>query len=474
MSLQTPLTGKPDNPDNAIDELAPHARGYKAVLQNRNFLALWVGQIFSQLADRIIFVVFISLIVNNFGTSDRYTSFLYVAFTIPAILLTAIAGVFVDRWPRRAVLVGTNILRALIVVLIPTAAAATGGWAIYAMAFLISAATQFFVPAEAATIPMIVNRASLLTANSLFTTTMMASVIFGFALGDPLINIFSLKQVHWALTALFVAASISLMFVKAPPVCLLDDGLPPPATVGESFARFKQEIQDGLQYIGDNKLVRNAMLKLALLFSTMVALCILFISFAKAYLFDDPLVAARKFAYIIAFSGVGMAIGAAWVGNAFHNARRGVMVFSGFAITGLGLALLTLTGMIPEKVYAFNLPKFALDFVYLDEVRFTMRMLYTYSLSVIMGIAAAFVAIPLQAVLHELIPEDKRGKVLGVQFTLLSTSSTLPVLVAGLAVEQLGVDTMFLLIGVPTLIFGIVGLYRRLKADRNHVFVANW
>ena len=42
------------------------------------------------------------------------------------------------------------------------------------------------------------------------------------------------------------------------------------------------------------------------------------------------------------------------------------------------------------------------------------------------------------------------------------------------AVEQLGVHTMFLMIGIPTLIFGIVGLYRRLKADRDHVFVANW
>jgi MFS family permease len=136
--------------------------------------------------------------------------------------------------------------------------------------------------------------------------------------------------------------------------------------------------------------------------------------------------------------------------------------------------LLTLVGLIPEKVYAFNLPRVASDFIYLEEVRFTMRMLYTYTLAVIMGVAAAFVAIPLQAVLHEMIPEDKRGKVLGVQFTLLSTSSTLPVLVAGLAVEQLGVDTMFLLIGVPTLIFGFVGLYKRLKADQNHVFIANW
>lgn len=473
MPLQTPSS---DNVSVSLPEVPLAAReGYRVVLTNPNFLALWIGQIFSQIADRIIFVVFISLIVSHFGPSDRYSSFLYIAFTIPAIMLTAIAGVFVDRWPRRAVLVATNLMRAALVALIPWAAEATGGWAIYCVAFLISAATQFFVPAEAATIPTIVSRSALLTANSLFTTTMMVAVIFGFALGDPLINLFSLNKVHWAITGLFLLASLSLAFVKTPPLCMLEEGeRPVDTTLKGAFVRFGEEIQDGLKYIGDNPMVRNAMLKLATLFSAMVALCILFISFAKTFLFDDPQVAAQKFAYIIAFSGVGMAIGAFWVGHSFHHARRGVMVFGGFICVGLCLVLLTLTGLFPKHNYVLRLPEIASGFVNLAAVSFTGRMLYTYALSIIMGVAAAFIAIPLQALLQELIPEDKRGKVFGVQFTILSTSSTLPVLIAGLAVEQIGVSAMFLLIGIPLLLFGLIGLYNRLRAEKDHVFVANW
>lgn len=473
MPLQTPSTE--NIPANLADVTLSPREGYRVVLTNRNFLALWIGQIFSQIADRIIFVVFISLIVSHFGPSDRYSSFLYIAFTIPAIMLTAIAGVFVDRWPRRAVLVTTNLMRAALVALIPWAAEATGGWAIYYVAFLISAATQFFVPAEAATIPTIVSKSSLLTANSLFTTTMMVAVIFGFALGDPLINLFSLSKVHWAITALFLAASLSLGFVRTPPLCVLeDDSRPPAATMAEAFRRFGEEIQDGLKYIGDNPMVRNAMLKLATLFSAMVALCILFISFAKTYLYEDPQIAAQKFAYIIAFSGVGMAIGAFWVGHSFHHARRGVMVFGGFICVGLCLALLTLVGQFSMQDHVFNIPRLVSGFIDLAPVRFTVRMLYTYTLSIIMGVGAAFIAIPLQALLQELIPEDKRGKVFGVQFTILSTSSTLPVLIAGLAVEQVGVSAMFLLIGLPMLVLGLLGLYNRLRADKNHVFAANW
>ncbi len=472
MPLQSPSS---EQAEPHLEETLLPREGYRAVLTNRNFLALWIGQIFSQIADRIIFVVFISLIVRHFGASDRYTSFLYIAFTIPAIMLTAIAGVFVDRWPRRAVLVVTNLMRAALVALIPWAADATGGWAIYIVAFLISAATQFFVPAEAATIPTIVSRSSLLTANSLFTTTMMVAVIFGFALGDPLINLFSLGKVHWAITTLFLLASASLAFVNTPPLCMLEEGeRPASTTLGGAFQRFFDEIKDGLRFIGENPMVRNAMLKLATLFSAMVALCILFISFAKTYLFDDPQVAAQKFAYIIAFSGIGMAVGAFWVGHSFHHARRGIMVFGGFIAVGLCLVLLTLVGRFSQHDYAFQIPHVVSGFVDLAEIRFTVRMLYTYALSIIMGVGAAFVAIPLQALLQELIPEDKRGKVFGVQFTILSTSSTLPVLIAGLAVEQVGVGAMFLLIGLPMLIFGVVGLYNRLKAEKEHVFAANW
>jgi MFS family permease len=470
MSLQTPI---PQQTPDSIEELTPQ-HGYRAVLANKNFLALWLGQIFSQIADRIIFVVFISLIVAHFGASDRYSSFLYIAFTIPAILLTAIAGVFVDRWPRRAVLVTTNMMRAVVVAGLPWAAQATGGWAIYMMAFMISAATQFFVPAEAATIPMIVRKNHLLLANSLFTTTMMASVIFGFALGDPLINIFSLEKVHWAITVLFLLASTCLMFVKTPPVCFLDDGRLPPTTLKESFARFWEEMKDGLDYIRTHTLVLRGILKLAVLFSTMVALCILFITFAREFLFDDPQVAARKFAYIVAFSGVGMAIGAFAVGQFFQQAKRGFMVFGGFTVIGFCLVLLTLVTLISKSDYALKLPPFAGNFFYLDEFRFTFRMLYTYALSIVMGVGASYIAIPLQALLHEMIPEDKRGKVLGVQFTILSTCSTLPVLVAGLAVEELGVRFMFLLIGVPLFIFGLTGLIQRLKAKKEDVLVANW
>ena len=57
------------------------------------------------------------------------------------------------------------------------------------LTFLVSTLTQFFAPAEQAVIPLIVEKPYLLSANSLYTTTMMASVIIGFAMGDPLLEL---------------------------------------------------------------------------------------------------------------------------------------------------------------------------------------------------------------------------------------------------------------------------------------------
>jgi MFS family permease len=440
-------------------------------------MCLWLAQVFSQLADRVIFVVFVALIVHHYGANESYNSYLYIAFTIPAILLTAIAGVFVDRWPRKLTLILTNVLRAALMLLLPFAVQGSL-LQLYTLAFLLSAVTQFFVPAEAATIPAIVSTNQLMTANSLFTTTMMASLIVGFALGDPLISAFGLAQIHWVIGALFAASALLLLGLKLPQTVALknkSDELPCNTTIQNSFVSFYGDIKEGFAFIKESAPVWQAMAKLALLFSVLVAMCILSISYAKHYLFSNPEIAARKFAYIVAISGIGMAIGAALVGKPLRRVARPVLVYSGLLLVGLGLsALACVAWVLPHlETMALFLPAWQLGSLYVDALPLTQRMVYTYSSVILLGLGAAFVSIPLQALLHERIPEDKRGKVLGLQFTLLSTSSTLPVLIVGLATEYIGVLTLFWLMASPFLIWGFLGL-KHVWECRRGTAVSEW
>ncbi len=281
-------------------------------LKNKNFLALWIAQIFSQLADRVIFVVFVAVIANKFVfASTTHQSLLYVAFTIPAVLLTAVAGVFIDKWNKKHVLIATNITRASLIALLPLFSKTIFG--IYVLAFLVSSITQFFVPAEASTIPATVRKDQLLSANSLFTATMMGSIIFGFVLGDPLINIFGLKEVYIAISSLFILSMISLLFMKYKPTKGEE-------TQHKTFKEFTDELKEGFVYIKSNPIILNAMLKLSALFSIIVMLCILAISISQQILYPlNPALGAQKFVYIVASSGVGMVIGSLIVGKFFKN-----------------------------------------------------------------------------------------------------------------------------------------------------------
>lgn len=430
------------------------ARGYGSLFANRDFLMLWLAQIFSQFADRIIFVVFVTIIAINFDPSGKSTSlqsWLYIAFTIPAILLTAIAGVFIDKWNKKITMIITNILRGLIILLLPFLDKTLMG--LYAVAFLISSVTQFFVPAEASIIPSVANKYQLLTANSLFATTMMASLIFGFALGDPMINIFGISSVHWGIALFFFASAICLIFVKHKQVV---------KTAGEGTT-FLSDLKEGLVYIKDTPIVRSSMIKLAVLFSVIVMLSIMSIGLSQKYLYpDNPALGAQKFAYIVVYCGVGMVLGAFLVGNVFRKVEKHLLVYIGIFACGMALFLFSMLPFIPQ-LSVFHFHTRALFMLYLEQFDFTYPMLYSYIVATLIGASTAFVAIPSQTILHTEIAPEVRGKVFGILFTLLSTSSALPVLVAAWGAEILGVAKMILIISLPILAFGIYKLatYRK-------------
>lgn len=443
--------------DNNIDSLTyASATGYRAVLKNKNFLFLWLGQIFSQLGDRVTFVVFVAIIAQHFYMSASFQSWLYIAFTIPAVLFTAIAGVFIDRWNKKHVLIFTNILRALIVILLPLTDNYLMG--IYALAFLLSSVTQFFVPAESASIPTLVNKKQLIAANSLFTTTMMGSIIFGFALGDPLINIFGLKAVHWAVASLFLISSVCLTFIKKTSASLETEG-------HKSLKDFVDDLKQGIVYIKNTPTVLNAILKLSTLFSVIVMLSILAISISQSWLYpDNKALGAQKFVYIVAFSGVGMVIGSVLVGKLWRNVNKYLLIYRGFAIIGISLILLVLTGLI-SNFASFALKAKDIFFVHLDPVNLTYRMIYAYLIAALVGFGCSLVAIPVQTIMHSSVPEELRGKVFGVQFTFLSTSSTLPVLIAAFLADRLGIGITLVLVGLPILLFGLLNLLKKDKKE---------
>src|SRR5438067_139119 len=129
------------------------------ILRNRQFSKLWTAQVLSLVAQNFLnFALIIRVFDITQGThfANVAVSLVVLAFGIPSVFFAAVAGVYVDHWDRRLVMVIANLTRALLVLAYPYIEGQF--WLILVLTFLVSTATQFFTPAEAATIPKLVGQ----------------------------------------------------------------------------------------------------------------------------------------------------------------------------------------------------------------------------------------------------------------------------------------------------------------------------
>lgn len=446
--LEAPVSGS-SVPSTATAESAPEPeepeRGLLPVLRNSNFLVLWSGQVFSQLADKVYLVLMIALIASRFQSEGQtisgWVSSLMIAFTIPAVLFGSIAGVFVDHWRKRAVLVTTNLLRGGLVLGLPILLWLTQGWStvgglpvgfvgVLGITLLVSTLTQFFAPAEQAVIPLIVERRHLLSANSLYTMTMMASVIVGFALGDPLLaladQLFSplMRQLHVG-TDIGKELVVGGSYVIAGSLLMLLRTNEKTVDAHEELPDVWQNIRDGVRYLGQQGQVRAALICQVILFSIFAALAVLAVRLAEVM----PEIKSSQFGFLLAAGGVGMAIGAILVGQFGQRFSRAQLSLYG----SIGMA----------AVLA------AVSF-------FTQHLFPTLPLLVVLGACAAIVGVPMQTAIQEETPEEMRGKVFGLQNNAINIALSLPLALAGIAETWLGLQTVFLGLAIMALGGGIL------------------
>ncbi|HHP7243899.1 MAG TPA: MFS transporter [Elainellaceae cyanobacterium] len=419
-------------------------QGFWPVLKNWNFLVLWSGQVFSQLADKVYLVLMIGLIASRFQaegqTISGWVSALMIVFTIPAVLFGSIAGVFVDRWPKKLVLVSTNLLRGVLVLALPPLLWISQGWApfaglpvgffmLLAVTFWVSTLTQFFAPAEQAAIPLLVKRKHLLSANSLYTTTMMASVIIGFALGEPLLAIANTVMEKLG-TAVGIGQEllVGLGYGIAGMLLLFVRPQEKGTHLDKEHAHVFQDIRDGLKYLGQQGRVRAALVQLVILFSIFAALAVLAVRLAEIM----PAIDSDQFGFLLAAAGVGMAIGAALIGQFCQRFSRNQLSLLGSI--GISVCLISLSF-------------------------FTERLFPALGCIMLMGSFAALVGIPMQTTIQAETPEAMRGKVFGLQNNAVNIALSLPLALAGVAENFVGLQAVFLGLAALAISGGVVTWY---------------
>ena len=152
---------------------------FKPIVKNSNFIFLWWSQILSQLTINIMNFLLLVKLFSNTGSTIA-TSFLWVAYALPAILIGPFAAVSVDMIERRKMLMATNLLQSF-TILIYAISHENRLFLLYGVAVAYSFLNQFYVPAEAAAVPTLVRKPNLPLANGLFFLTQEGALILGFA-----------------------------------------------------------------------------------------------------------------------------------------------------------------------------------------------------------------------------------------------------------------------------------------------------
>ncbi len=414
-------------------------RGYTPVLRNRNFRALWVAQVLSNTALNGSFFLQLILIDQVTGSSAQIAAVI-LAFSLPAVLLSALAGVVVDRVPKKSILFASNALR----VLTGAALAFLAAYllthpvreeffliAIYALVFASSAIGQFFAPAEGATIPLLVSTDNLLPANSLFTLTFTASQILGLVILAPLgVKTIGIAGSFWAAAAMYLGATILVAVLPR------DQPQRSDAITGMSALRGAwNEIREGWRFAISRRTILIALLQLALVSALTMIMAELAPGFATRVLGMQP----EDATYIFWPAGVGILGASILIGRYGNRVPRIVLASAGMITIGLALAGLawTTSGRRP-----FDQPLF---FGHPESILTTVAMMMFFAL--IIGVAMAMINIPAQTVVQEESNDAVRGRVLAVQFTLANALGIPPMLFVGGLADVYGIPRVTLAIG---------------------------
>jgi CRP-like cAMP-binding protein len=195
------------------------APGPFAVFRNRGFVYLWTAQLVSTIGDALTSLAAGIIVFRETGSVLNVGIMLMVS-AAPTLIFGLIAGVFVDRWDRKTIMIVTVLVQAALVASIPFLITEGNSvfW-LYVIVLLSSSVRQFFDPANDAVLPEVATDEELAAANSLMAIAQFGSTAIGFALAGLLVVV-SVELVFFidAATFLFAGALIALVRVPKIPV----------------------------------------------------------------------------------------------------------------------------------------------------------------------------------------------------------------------------------------------------------------
>ncbi|MGE3977003.1 MAG: MFS transporter [Nitrospira sp.] len=389
----------------------------RPLLLTRDFGLVWSGQLISQIGDGVSKLALLWFVYAVTG-SPLKTSVIGLLQTIPPIVLGPIIGVYVDRLPKKLLLITSDVLRAVLIGLIPCLIPVESFTVsvLYALVLLHAIATAVFGPALTAAIPAFVPKTQFTAANALLQSTTSLGIVFGPALSGLGIAAYGSQEVLCLNAATYLISAACLTLVRfAKPVAS--------SPSSASTSTMLQDLIEGFRYgvVTQPRLLLLTGIAVLYTFGTS-ALTALFPVFARKMLGLGPV----EVGYLWSALGVGLlltSIGLLWVTDWMLKDRMR-LIMGASMLSGAALCALTQT-------------------------------LDPYLAGFFMGIVGcgmgAFTPIA-WGIIQELAPSQMIGRVLGLYGTGAMTAAIGGISAFGWITEQQGPETGLLGIALVLLV----------------------
>lgn len=375
-------------------------------LLNRNFFLLWQGQSISRLGSQG-FIIAMLFWIKHTTDSATLMGLLQMFSAIPAVMLGPVAGVLADRYPRRSIIILSDVVRGLAVLLLAGLIFLASDKtdfilvALFLVAVLNATVSAFFEPAITASIPDIVPKEQVFSANSMGRVTSQLAIFVGQGLGGILFRLLGAPMLFIinGLTYLFAAGSET--FVHIP------QEIPKKSSgLKERLAEFKTDIGEGMRYVWNRKGLRRLVMVSAYLAFFTAPVIILLPFFVEDFL----QVSIDWYGFIVAAYGIGTMGGFLFAGvMKFSGKKRGGLMLIFILGEAAGYGML---GLMRDPILALGL-------------------------AFVGGFTGGFVAVNITTILQISTPREIRGRVFGLLGAITAGLTPVSMGLAGVVADLL-------------------------------------
>ncbi len=217
------------------------------ILGNPEFRKLWLGQVVSNLGDWFNNVAVLGLVWELTG-SGLVASLVILSNTVPSVVITPVAGVVLDRFDRRKVMIAADLIRAVLALGFLLVHRPDQVWLTYLFGAALVAVSAFFQPAMSAAIPRLASERELIAANGLSSSTWGMMLAVGAALGGLVTGLLG-REIAFIVNALSFVLSAGLIWMIRTPLSPERDEVAAPVLSpwgefreGVSFARRSPQV----------------------------------------------------------------------------------------------------------------------------------------------------------------------------------------------------------------------------------------